>query len=94
MKKLLLFLLTCLILLTGSCIKQEEIKPEETKQSVPLFPVCQNGKWGYIDKTGKMVIKPQFNCARSFSEGLARVWIDGKMGYINKTGKYIWKSTD
>jgi len=32
-------------------------------------------KWGYIDKTGKMVIEPQFDIdiADDFHEGLARV---------------------
>jgi len=44
-------------------------------------------RWGYINKTGKVVIKPQFDKAGDFSEGLAPVSIDGKWGYINRTGK-------
>jgi hypothetical protein len=48
-------------------------------------------KWGYIDKTGKFVINPQFDFARDFSEGLAAVKIGGKCGYINKTGKIVIK---
>jgi hypothetical protein len=51
-----------------------------------LFRFVQDGKYGYIDKTGKIVIKPQFDFAESFSEGLAWVSISGKDGYINKTG--------
>jgi hypothetical protein len=38
--------------------------------------------WGYINKSGKFVIAPQFADAGSFSEGLAPVEIDGKYGYI------------
>jgi hypothetical protein len=54
------------------------------------------GKWGYIDRTGKFIIRPQFDEALNmeFSNGLARVKIDGKWGYINKTGKFVWKSTE
>lgn len=32
--------------------------------------------WGYIDKTGKMVIEPQYDEGKSFSEGLAAVKIE------------------
>jgi hypothetical protein len=44
--------------------------------------------WGYIDKTGKTVVNPQFISASSFSEGLAAVRIDtgktSKWGYISR----------
>ena len=36
---------------------------------------AENGKWGYIDRTGEMKIPPQFSEAREFSEGLAAVAI-------------------
>ena len=32
--------------------------------------------WGYINKTGRVVIAPQFDAAGDFSEGLARVVVD------------------
>jgi len=38
-----------------------------------LRPIQQDGKWGYIDSTGKIVIKPQFVWAEEFSEGLAAI---------------------
>jgi hypothetical protein len=50
------------------------------------------GKWGYIDRTGKYIIKPRFDKADPFSNGLARVELDDTWGYINKTGKFVWKS--
>ena len=47
-----------------------------------------NGKYGFIDSTGKMVIAPQFDKATSFIlEGLAQVWKDGKVYFIDETGK-------
>ena len=60
------------------------------KESVGLFPVfVQNGKHGYINKKGDIVINPQFDFALPFSEGLAPVKLAEKLGYIDKTGKYV-----
>ena len=53
------------------------------------YPVDSNGKWGYIDNTGAVVIKPRFEEAAYFSEGLAPVKLTGKYGYIDKTGKVV-----
>jgi predicted DNA-binding WGR domain protein len=50
------------------------------------------GKWGFIDRNGKISIKPKYEDARSFSNGLAAVKINGKWGYINKKGKLVIKS--
>ena len=38
-----------------------------------LAAVKQNGKWGYIDETGKTVIPFQYDLALQFSEGKAVV---------------------
>ncbi|PSO76517.1 MAG: hypothetical protein BRC44_16035 [Cyanobacteria bacterium QS_4_48_99] len=50
--------------------------------------------WGYIDKTGEMVVNPQFDSDEKFCQGLAEVTIGSKTGYINKAGKYVWNPTD
>jgi len=53
--------------------------------------VYRGGLWGFIDHTGKFVLKPQFVRAKEFSEGLAAVAYgsDASMrwGYIDKSGK-------
>ena len=51
--------------------------------------VRRNGKYGYIDKTGKIVIKPQFEWPSDFSEGFAYIKKNGKYGFINKSGKIL-----
>ena len=38
-----------------------------------LFRIIQNGKIGYADKKGKIVIQPQFKCASPFNNGKAKV---------------------
>jgi hypothetical protein len=50
-------------------------------------------RWGYIDKTGKLAINPQFDDARPFSLGLAPVESGGAWGYIDRSGKLVWKPT-
>lgn len=59
------------------------------KETPELFPILQNGKWGYINRKGEVVIQPQFAQAWFFSEGLAVACIDDfKCGYIDQTGKF------
>ena len=49
-----------------------------------------DGKWGFIDKTGKLMIPCQWKKALFFSEGLAGVQDDNeKWGFIDKTGKVV-----
>ena len=68
---------------------------QNVKQDAELFPVRVSGKSGYIDKTGKIVIQPQFLSAAKFSEALAAVYIgrvrSGQWGYIDKTGEIVFK---
>jgi hypothetical protein len=46
-------------------------------------------KFGYINKSGKVIVKPVFREAKEFSDGLAAVKNDqNKWGFINKDGKY------
>lgn len=53
--------------------------------------LAQTRTYGYLNKTGEVVIKPGFQIATSFAEGLAAVTIGDKWGYIDKTGKQVIK---
>ncbi|MGB8262232.1 MAG: WG repeat-containing protein [Terracidiphilus sp.] len=53
-----------------------------------LCGVLKDGKWGYIDKSGKLAIPPQFDSAGPFVEGLARVGLGNRWGFIDKKGQY------
>lgn len=59
----------------------------QSRSSSDLLPVVQDGKWGYIDNTGKVVIKPQYGLGGDFSEGLAPVLTREGRAYIDATGK-------
>jgi WG containing repeat len=57
-------------------------------------PVIYNGnsKYGFINKQGEWVIKPQFLNIGTFSEGLCCIrHDDGNVGFINKQGEWVIK---
>ncbi|MFA5816168.1 MAG: WG repeat-containing protein [Bacteroidales bacterium] len=71
-----------------------------------LFRIMENNKIGFADSTtGKVVIKPQFDCAWPFENGVAEVsidcktqsdgehsiWLSDHWYYIDKTGKKVEK---
>src|SRR5262249_17761161 len=60
-------------------------------QGRDLYPAKQDGKWGYIDRAGRIVIPPQFDYAWDFSDGLAPVEVGLKKGYVDKEGRVVIK---
>ena len=46
-------------------------------------------KFGWVDKSGKYVIPPQFEATTGFIDGLARVQKAGQWFYIDKTGRTV-----
>jgi len=61
----------------------------QTRSASALFPIEIKGKHGYIDSSGKIVIRPQFDEVGGFSEGLAPVLVGDKWGFIDKTGMIV-----
>lgn len=74
-----------------------QVAPKATQ----LKPVSENGKWGYADPSGRVVIDARFDAALPFAGGLARVGvvdqalpaIDGRpnirWGYIDERGRVL-----
>lgn len=56
-----------------------------------LLAVKTGDKWGFVDTTGKVVIKATYEDAGEFSEGLAAVRVNGKWGFIDTKGKMVIK---
>jgi len=54
-----------------------------------LYPVPVRGKYGFMDRRGRIAIQPLFDRVRLFSEGMAVVAIGGKYGYIDTRGSVI-----
>ena len=78
MKRVHMVLLALCLLLAG-CGGQ---KTDE----VDLKPVCIDGKWGYTNAKGELVIDAKYNMAYAFYEGLALVTDD--------PNKLFWKYID
>ncbi len=57
-----------------------------------IICVSKDGKYGYIDNTGKVLIDFQFEKADIFSEGVAFVEKDGVKGFIEVSGKFKFKT--
>ena len=109
MSKKVVLLLVCLTGIATLSGQQAEGIAEYDREGPPqpsgLFPIQQDGKWGYIDKEGKLVIPSQFDRADLFLEGLALINVgfkpgylqgriggdNGKWGYIEPTGKIVIK---
>ncbi len=101
MKTIVISLL--LIVFTFSCTKEapktETIEKSEVKAKKEVLPelknkekrfiIKQDGKFGFIDGNGKVIIEPKYDSALDFTEMLARVEKNGKFGFINKSGNVI-----
>ena len=54
-----------------------------------LFGARINGKYGYVDADGRIVIEPQFEEVRKFSEGVAGIKRDNLWGFIGLNGEVL-----
>ena len=69
-----------------------------------MASVCRDGKWGFIDTSGREVVPCKYDCVDDFHEGMARVNIGGrwnlyrpermslcggKTGFVDKTGREV-----
>jgi hypothetical protein len=73
-----------------------QAEPQKTVEADPstLLPfIGAQGKYGYMDNQGNVIIKPTFDFADRFSEGIAVVAKVGKegykAGYIDGAGKIV-----
>lgn len=62
-----LFIFIIALMVFGSYCKAQDLQPEQDS----------NGKYGYIDKTGKEVIPLIYDGAETFSDEFARVKLNG-----------------
>lgn len=54
-----------------------------------LFVIVDNEKYGYIDRSGTVVIPPQFDYAEDFVDDQAVVRNVNAYGYIDRSGKIV-----
>src|SRR6185295_19165448 len=54
-----------------------------------LAAVRLDGRYGFIDATGRIVIAPRFQAAGPFTGGYAEVRLDGAPGAIDRSGELV-----
>ena len=75
--------------LEGKEKQNTEIFPENT-----IFAKSQNGKWGFVDKNGQVVIDYQYDEVTEQNEyGFAGIKLNDKWGIVDKNGKIIVEPT-
>lgn len=89
--------LVCLILLALHC----NAFAQDVPRAARLSPVYENGRWGYAEQGGRVVIAARFDAALPFANGLARVGVvdeeypeiearpNIKWGYIDERGRVL-----
>ena len=97
MHKTSLTKLICTSLMLLACLGHSQAQ----NASETLLPIQQGGKWGYINRSGEVVIKPKFDWTESFADSLALVRYPPRknpskpdelmegMGFIDQTGKVV-----
>lgn len=103
-KTLFLPIIFALLLIACSAQEKNWFRQQSRGEPNQLFPMQLNGRTGFINIRGEVVITPQFDSAHRFHNGLALVqingknvskhkgytdYIGGKYGYIDKTGKFV-----
>jgi hypothetical protein len=70
------------------CMSAETVRiPTKRVGAGPLFQIVRNGKWGFMDRTGRVVVAPAFDDERDFFHGLAAVEMrQGQWGFIDEKG--------
>ncbi len=81
-----------LLLLILLCIFACQLCLAQPQPGAGLFAVYKDGKSGFIDTTGKIVIPLQFDSANGFSEGLALVTLKGKKFFIDTAGRTVFEA--
>lgn len=74
--------------------KGESVGEGRYEDAVPFVteepaPIKRDGKWGFVDLEGQLVIEPQYEDAGAFSNGLAPVRTGGSWGYINQNNELV-----
>lgn len=67
----------------------KDLDSDEFKSNLYVF--YEDGRWGFKNSYGEVIIKPKYSYTDKFSEGLVPIYMDGKYGYIDSKENVIIK---
>lgn len=87
----LLILLLALPMLLCACSKPDPGRFDRLDPfgEYDMWPVQQNGKWGFVDHTGQLIAPCRWDDVGYVCDGRAAVQKDGKWGAVDRAGKQI-----
>ena len=69
----------------GEIIKNTEVYPD-----LKLYSIQRDGKWGFADSDGKIVIECTYDIVTELNEyGFAGIYKNGKWGIVSESGKVL-----
>lgn len=85
------WLISALIIgILGQCWGTEVVRiPVKKTGAGRLFQIHGDDKWGYIDRDGHIIVRPQFDDEGDFFNSLAKVRKGGQWGYIDEVGHVV-----
>jgi RNA polymerase sigma factor (sigma-70 family) len=89
MLSILLALVGGTVAILGQEAHQPAADPPAAHLPTTLYPVEIAGRFGFIDASGKLVVKAAFENAGAFREGRGSVCIDGRWGFIDASGTVV-----
>ena len=84
-----IYVIIALVLVFGPACRDVSQPALDGPAGTALFPVEQNGEWGYISRDGNVVIEPQYDRAYPFYENRALVRQGGQFGFIDTSGSPV-----
>ena len=84
-------LLPAALVLLCACVCPAHGSEPKLPASLPmLYRVMVEKKFGFIDRSGDVVIPLDYDWVDEFSDGVSQVRKNGKTGYIDQTGKWLF----
>lgn len=85
-RNLFILAVSMAVFLVSACTETDDERASPGDDA--LLPVVEDGRWGYIDTRGAVVIRPQFERAWRFAGDLALVRRGGLYGFIHRDGSF------
>lgn len=73
----------------GNVVSDSAYEYRDAAFTEGLAPARSNGKWGFVDRSWRLVVPARFDLVGYFSDGLATVEIDHQTAVIDRAGRIV-----